>query len=175
MLFGFFVSTEKTFNLVPKSSPLKDLPHLCSRGSDNFPHLLPEVRQITPPLRFLKDSSLIPLFVALSGQNTLETPSGKFHLVFYPNPSDPPLKDPVRDPVIQEYWSNLQPMVICQDLSGYYLGSLNDPRAVMFETCSQSQAQCWLLKVVSEVNESTCYGSNFEFAESKIYLRKVRS
>lgn len=191
MLFGFFNSINKTFNLIPKSGYFKGLPQLCCKKSDQIPHKLPEISQIFPHLKSPDQSRMIPLFTAYNNNQILETPTDKFYLIFYPDPEQVPLPDiqnskTSENLIIKEYWKNIEPMIICQDISGYYLGVLDDPYAILFETCDQKFAEAQIKKVTSKVDESICYGSTENmtpdsayqpiiFAENPIYIKQSKN
>jgi hypothetical protein len=198
MLFGFFLCTEKTFRLVPRARYLKFLPEFCSTGSTKYPYIIPQNSQVFPNFirlseysEFASQNTHIPLFTAATVNeqgvvNVIDpttNPSSNtspFCLIFYPNPQEPPtdlseIDDKVA-PLVKEYWSTIEPMFICRDMSGYYLGTNKDPNIVMFEQVDQnsSQGECWISKITSNFNQSLCYTTGEpEFSSDKIYLRKV--
>lgn len=180
MLFGFFLRTNKSFRLASRPYPLNDFPQFCSRGSKVAPHLLSPINQIIPQITYtdeIKPKTFIPLFVAMrKGDNMIINPSSEksesFCLIFYPNPDEPPVS---QSKLVEEYWSSIEPMIICRDVSGYYLGSANDPNIIFFETCPESEAECWLARALSGYDPSTCYGTDIQFYSEKIFLRKVNT
>lgn len=193
MLFGFFLCTEKTFRLIPRAKYLKFLPEFCSTGSSMYPHIIPSINQIFPNFiriseysEFISQNTHIPLFVTatvnkegiLDVIDPITNKSKSFCLVFYPNPQEPLLKgiDEKVIPLVKEYWSTIQPMFICRDMSGYYLGSAKDNNIVFFEHSNVEQGECWISKITSNINESLCYTiGEPEFSSDKIYLRKVKT
>jgi hypothetical protein len=130
------------------------------------------------------DLTGIPLFIAgkINNDKTLnifELEANKntpFCLLFYPDSQNPPLKnvDPEIKPIVEEYWNMIQPMLICRDMSGYYLGSVNDSNIVLFEQCNLDQAECSVYKVLSGYNESTMQTESNPVFSNSINLRKVK-
>ena len=183
MLFGFFLRTNKTFRLTNKSYPLKSFPQFCSSGSKIYPHIIPPVSQVIPQnISLVEDLTGIPLFVAtkIDSNNTLSVMDpmnnkNSFYLVFYPNPQDPPLKDVDKQniPIVKEYWSSIQPMIICRDMSGFYLGSADDSNIVLFEQCTQNQSECAIAKILSGYNDSTMQTNKNPVFSEPIHLRKI--
>lgn len=183
-MFGFFLRTNKTFRLNNHPQPLKCFPVLCSKGSNIYPHIIPQVSQVIPQTISLKeDLNNIPLFIAgkinsddslsiLDLETNKNTP---FCLVFYPDPQNPPLKNinSQNKLIAKEYWDSIQPMIICRDMSGFYLGSTNDSNIMLFEQCNLDQAECSIHKVMSGYNESTMQTEeNPIFNDTCINLRK---
>uniref|UniRef100_A0A6C0IYI5 Uncharacterized protein n=1 Tax=viral metagenome TaxID=1070528 RepID=A0A6C0IYI5_9ZZZZ len=177
-MFGFFLQTEQTFKLPSKAIPLAEFPQMCSAGSSRWPDLLPEVSQVVPQL--IKPTSTtvnIPLFVPMRLKEgkleliDLSRPtSERFCLVFYPNPKIPP-----RDlPIVKEYWSLIRPMIICRDVSGYYLGGPGDPGILFFQMTEESTADAWIRSATSGFTEALPYGSP-TFSPERIYLQRHRS
>jgi hypothetical protein len=127
-----------------------------------------------------------PLFVPMKINNGrlgeaahLETtqiqPQQKFCLMFYPDPEHPPKNDPLTI----EYWKSLNPMIICRDMSGYYLGGPEDSHKVFFETMESNMhtpetAVPYIRQAVSNYHESLSYGSP-DFSDKQIYLHRYRS
>lgn len=179
-MFGFFLQTGQTLKLVSKAIPLAEFPQMCSKGSTLRPDLLPEVSQVVPQLiKPTPTTSKIPLFVPMRMKNQnlemidLSSPtatSEKFCLVFYPDPEAPP-----HDlPIVKEYWSTIKPMIICRDVSGYYLGTPEDSGIVFFQMSVKSTSNAWIRRAVSGFTESLSYGSPI-FSADQIYLQRCRS
>ena len=185
MLFGFFLRTNKTFRLTNKTHPLKSFPQLCSNGSKTYPHIIPPVNQVIPQIISLTGNlSNIPLFIAgkIDSNNTLSVldpitnKNSSFCLVFYPNPQDPPLKgvEVQNKPIIREYWTLIRPMLICRDMSGFYLGSPEDYNIVLFEQCAPNEADCSIFKITSGYSESTMLtDENPIFSNIPLNLKKI--
>lgn len=179
-MFGFFLQTDQTLKLPSKAMPLSEFPQMCSKRSSRWPDLLPEVSQIVPQLiKPISTTTNIPLFVPMRLKNNslelidLSAPtssSERFCLVFYPNPKTPP-----RDlPIVKEYWSSIKPMIICRDVSGYYLGAPGDSGILFFQITDESTADAWIRKATSGFSESLPYGSPI-FSPDRIYLQRHRS
>lgn len=175
-MFVFFLRSKKTFRLTSGAHHLKSFPQFCSNGSRIYPHIISQVSQIIPQLT--EDINNVPLFIGakMGPDNTLNiidpTVDNKisFYLVFYPDTENSPLKDPI----IEEYWKSIQPMVICRDISGFYLGLVNDPNVILFEQCNLNQAECFIYKAISGYNESTMQsGNNLILNDTPIYIQKV--
>lgn len=174
MLFGFFLRTNKTLRLPNKTHQLKNYPQFCCKGSKIVPHILNEVNQILPHLAFANESKgFIPLFVPTSlNSNTPYQSHGltgqKFCLRLLPDTQRCPNTS---DFIVKEYWSSIVPMVLCRDITGYYIGISSDPNIILFETCSEKESECWILSA----SEDACYGTNLKFGSDKIHLRKTEN
>lgn len=176
-MFGFFLQTEQTFKLPSHAAPLKNYPQMCSAGSVTRPDLIPSRSQVIPCLTKASQSDRIPLFVPMKIQNNHLEPtslelSTKFCLMFYPDPEYPPQNDPL----IREYWKSIQPMIICRDMSGYYLGNPEDSHKVFFELKpdhkhNSEMATPYIRQAVADYNELLAYGKP-EFASKHIYLHR---
>lgn len=173
MLFGFFTLTQKTFNL--NNCTNEDVPQLCCRRSNKYPHLTVERLQVWPGLQPFDKSERTPLFIAAHKDGKTLTRSeldGKFQLIFYPDPKNPPLKNNI----VEDYWANVLPMVICRDIGGYYLGVCGDENTAFFETCNKSGLQCYIkiFKPDQDLNKYSRYGSftDSDFGE-EICIRNV--
>lgn len=168
--------------------PLKDFPQLLTSGSSKMPHIIQSLDHVLPQLTMLdsEKKEFIPLFIAaqINKEGTLTTlnpkkrPETRFCLIFYPSPDEPPIEnvDSRLVEIVKEYWSTIQPMIICRDTSGYYLGSPQDSNIVLFEICAENQGECWICQIQSKFNESICYTTQTPiFSSERIYLRKANS
>lgn len=169
MLYGFFFRTDRLLSLSAKNHPFNNFPQMCCSRSPLIPHLISAVDQVIPQFSSNK-FEFIPGFVLLSPQKEiLETPSSNFYLVFYPNPD---ATSQFSLPVIQEYWKNLLPMYLCHDLSGYYLGLVNDPHVALFAPTSHSDLS--LKRITSPISEDLCFlPQHADFASDCIYITRV--
>lgn len=174
-MFGFFLQTGQTFKLPSHAGLLKDYPQMCSTGSDKRPDLIPNRSQVIPCLTKNINSKNIPLFVPMRMQNNHLEPAKlqskqRFYLMFYPDPTQPPQANPL----IQEYWKSIQPMIICRDMSGYYLGTLEDSHKMSFEICHSTEPKMTapsICQAISNYDENLAYG-NPAFSDKHIYLDK---
>lgn len=185
-MFGFFLRTNKTFRLpTTNSQPLKSFPTLCSSGSNIYPHIISQISQVIPQIISPSNNlTNIPLFIAcqINSDKTLSmldletNKTTPFYLLFFPDPQQPPLKgvDSQIEPIVKEYWKSIQPMLICRDMSGFYLGSANDSNIMLFEQCNIDQAECSIYKVISGYNEFTMQSEeNIIFNNTPVSLRKI--
>lgn len=173
MLHGFFLHTGKTFRLGTHTK--YHLPELCTRASSVYPYLIPERTCVFPGYTFLPASSChIPLFVPIVVDKETRvvdpsTSSECFYLVFYPNTSSPPDERGIT----KEYWSCIEPMLICRDTCGYYLGVASDPNIILFEKTTAACAECWISRVESGYSEALCYTTGpATFSTQPIYLSR---
>ena len=159
-MYSFILRSNKTFQLTENSHSLKSFPKLCSTGSAIYPHLIPPVSQIIPRIvPFSLELNNIPLFIGatINSNGTLNIidlevdRSMPFCLVFYPD-----FENSVKDqPILEEYWKTIQPMVICRDLSGFYLGWFSDANAILFEQCNSNDKESMIYKIISGYDEFT--------------------
>lgn len=182
MLFTFFLRSGKTLDLPPfsKLRNIIDCPVLCSTGSSLLSHILPPVSQIVPVATLPDKCCHIPLFFLIDATGKiLDSPSGKFYIVFYPDKDSPPATNTSNAAaIIREYWNTVIPMPLCYDAGGYYLGTFDDDNTVLFETISGSallRPECWISSVISNYNPSLRYGSKIGFSTEKIHIRSCKS
>jgi len=181
-MFCFILRTNKTFQLTENSHPLKSFPKLCSTGSSIYPHLIPPVSHIIPrvipfsSVYIETESNNIPLFIGstINSNGTLNIldleidKSTPFCLVFYPDFEN-------NEQLVKEYCKTIQPMVICRDLSGFYLGLFTDSNIVLFEQCNLNNNECLIYKINSGYNESTMQiDKSPTFNDIPIYIRKKK-
>lgn len=172
-MFGFHVPSGHLMALPSKGGLLKEFPQFCTRNSYSRPDLISELTQIIPKLvRPESAKTNVPLFYPMKFQSgnlspvnlSDSTQEGTFCLVCYPDPERPP-----RDhSLVKEYWSLIQPMIICRDVSGYYLASPGDGNMVFFRK-SQQSGDAWITKAISNYDESLSYGGPI-FSQEKIHL-----
>lgn len=181
MLLGFFLRTNKTFQLNVKN---KVLPEYCSKGSDIYPHIIFKVDDVIPKLVYAEDvTSHIPLFtpVRISNHGALDmldisNYNGMFCLIFYPDPDQPPALNPDNRyySIIKEYWLAITPMIICRDVGGYYLGKVDDPNITWFTKCSEHDSDASLANILTGYNELAMQTeSDFKFSNDRIYIKRV--
>lgn len=165
-----------TFQLTDNSNTLKSFPKLCSKGSNLYPHLIPSVSHVIPHIVPFSNLNRIPLFIGttINSNGTLniinldQNKTIPFYLVFYPDLED-------TEPIFKEYCKTIQPMAICRDLSGYYLGFLNDSNAIMFEQSNSKDKECILYKIISGYDESSMQTTNSPILnDNPIYIRKKK-
>jgi hypothetical protein len=175
-MFGFHVQSGYLMELPSKGGLLKEFPQFCTKGSFYRPDLISELKQVIPKLvkpELAKTN--VPLFYPMIIKSKSLTPvdiidnNTPFCLVCYPDPQHPP-KDQF---IVKEYWSLIQPMVICRDVSGYYLATPGDTNIVMFRKTNE-QGEAWLCKAISNYNEFTSYGSPV-FSQEKINIVRYLS
>lgn len=163
-MYSFILRSNKTFQLTENSGALKSFPKLCSTGSSIYPHIIPSVSHVIPriipfsPISTEMDS--VPLFIGakINSNGTLEIinletdKNTPFCLVFYPD-----FENVKKDqPILEEYCKTIQPMVICRDLSGFYLGCFKDSNVILFEKPNNNYSQdCMIYKIISGYNEYT--------------------
>lgn len=165
MFWGFFNSVGKTFRLVPQGNGIKKLPALCCRKSSQYPNRISDRAQVFPVMSILlsqllagnvpnsEDGTMFPIFSIITPEftkpNSPELPK-YFHLVCNSNIKICPV-DSEKSALASEYWRNVQPMIICQNRVGYYLGKYDDPYRVTFELCPENLAE----GVIQEVDQSS--------------------
>jgi hypothetical protein len=152
---------------------------MCTSRSSFRPDLLPEVSQVVPQLvKVSQITNNVPLFTPMKINNNqleiielLPETKDRFCLVFYPDPEHIPNEAPI----VREYWSSIRPMIICRDVSGYYLGVPEDSHIVLFERFvgTSNQADAWISQANSGFDESLSYGSP-NFDSERVYLRRYR-
>jgi hypothetical protein len=184
-MYSFILRSNKTFQLTENSGSLKSFPKLCSTGSSIYPHIIPSVSHIIPrivPFSFgSTEPNGIPLFIGviINLNGTLEIinletdKNTPFCLVFYPD-----FENAEKDqPILEEYCKTLQPMVICRDLSGFYLGSLKDSNVILFEQYTNNgfSQDCLMYKIISGYNEHTMQTDKYAiFNDVPICIRKKK-
>lgn len=186
-MYSFILRSNKTFQLTENSGSLKSFPKLCSTGSSIYPHIIPSVSHIIPrivpfsPISAEMAENKLPLFIGakINSNGTLEIinletdKNTPFCLVFYPD-----FENVKKDqPILEEYCKTIQPMVICRDLSGFYLGFFRDSNVILFEQynnngCSQD---CMIYKIISGYNEYTMQTDKSPiFNNVPIFIRKKK-
>lgn len=178
-MFGFFLQTGQTLRLLSKATPLSKHPQLCCEKSLLWPDILPQVDQVSPQLvKLKKGMDNIPFFVPMKLSEGMLTyldvdeetnKETKFCLMFYPDPTAPPSNLPI----VKEYWSTIKPMIICRDISGYYLGLVGDENVSFFSLSDERNSDCWLKKITGEYSESLSFGIA-EFEEEKLFIKRCR-
>lgn len=187
MFYGFFLRTGRIISLLPKSIQLAETPQMCSAKSTLIPHLIGEIPQIIPTNfnlnSFTTKDLFIPFFLILTDGNISQTPTPEFNLIFYPNPQHFPeylssTTDETSLTLYKEYWKNIKPMLLCRDVSGYYLGIFQDPYTCKFRVAKEQEAEAWICGVTSSVAENICYininKNTVKISEEKIYLKRVK-
>lgn len=175
MLYTFFLRTGKTLDL-PSFTKLPGIvkcPQFCSSGSKLLSYIIDPVNQIVPLTTYPDKCSYTPLFFLTTPTgDMLTSPHGKFYMVFYPNVQAPPsITYPNAQGIINEYWKCIVPMPLCYDAGGYYLGTFTDDNIVLFEIVDSIRPECWICPVEGEFNQNLRYGTNFNLAPQKIYVR----
>lgn len=173
MLFGFFLLTDRVLGLISHSGLLNKYPRLCSTGSKLYPHIILKTDQVIPTFVSPAKTKFIPLFVLSNNGQISDNPQNSFNMLFFPNPEDPPLTSTKNEFLVRDYWSSIKPMVLCRDISGYYLSDLNDPNITLFEICHQDIAECRIKRAIDKYDYSTCYGNSIEFSDKDIFIRRV--
>jgi len=178
MSWGFFNLVDKTFRLTPQGNSLKNLPAFCCRKSSQYPGRIPKSFQIFPSLSKLEDEIMIPIFSIINCNfqkvdNSKFPP--KFHLACIPNTNKHPVVSG-NEILISEYWRNIQPMILCQNRLGYYLGKYDDLNRVTFEYCDEKISEGHLRETIpsSESNDFEFgYGCHVSFQPTRIFIRRV--
>lgn len=172
-MFGLFLQTDQTFRLPSKAVPLSNYPQLCSGRSSLWPDLLPQVDQVLPILSKPKSGMTnVPYFLPMKPVGALLQPtsledSSEFCLVFFPDPGTPP----ETTPIVKEYWSTIKPAVVCRDISGYYIGLLEDTNRCLFIR-SEANGDCWLKKPSSGFSEYLSFGPG-DFTDERVYIKRL--
>jgi len=172
MLYGFFFRSNKTLYLMNKTNIDSNLPLYCSKKSEQYPHLLQEIDKVYPLIKEVgyksdKIHTYTPLFLIIDEDGVKEIPSSKFCLMLYPNKEN----NENFSPLTSEYIKSIEPMVLCCDVSGYYLGCLNNDNMLFFEKCNEEEHEYWIQ--LSNSQNLNLYYTNVNFNPEKIYLKKV--
>lgn len=171
-MYGFLTSFKKILKIIishPLTNKTNQYPQLCCYESTKYPHKISKISQITlKPLSQDHQNGFIPLFVILA------KPDNTFYLVFYPDPNDPPfeIKDNL---VLSDYWSNIQPMFLCKNIWGYYLGLKDNPDIARFKISDQEEGSDFLITPQDFSDFSKSYGKNIIFNNELISIKLLSS
>jgi len=167
MLFGFFFRSERTLFLSQKPNLSISLPNYCSRESSLYPHILTETNKIYPIIKNLDFKcnhihTFTPLFFIIGENN-------KFFLLLYPNTN---IKS--SDTLVNEYVQSIQLMALCGNISGYYLGLLDDPNVLYFQYCDEANHEFWISEVNPPITEFKFHYEHSTFSTEKLYIQKIK-